>query len=269
MAFLLRVRLDTPSAESSATMLEALTTMAGFQNEHTALLTYHFAKPDPENRPNHLEFTEVYGNEGTWWAHSNHSDFIAAYTKGFGPTNKFEAVTFGYGVGLQGKVKEVCDAILKCRYPQSEAGFVVNPKWDTKATTKEGDGPILLIIRIQAKDGNASNVLQLLSSLSECANGGVIVCHGSIPEEEKNPNAIELVEVCLTNDHLSTHLTSSTGKESMKSVIDAAESITCEGYGIVLAKTIQSFSDSLGLTLSVKATDAGYVLHPEADPAGK
>lgn len=269
MAFLLRVRLDAQSAESSATILEALTTMVGLQNERTALITYHFAKPDPENRPNHFEFTEVYANEGTWWAHSSHSDFIAAYAKGFVPANKFEAVTFGYGAGLQGKVKEVCDVHLKCRYPQSETGFVVNQKWDTEATTKEGDGPILLITRIQAKDGNAGNVLQLLSDLSECANGGVAVCHGSIPEEEKDPNAIELVEVCLTNDHLTAHLMSSAGKESLKSVIEAAESVMCEGYGTVLATTIHSFSDSFGLTLSVKATDAGYVLHPKADPAGK
>ena len=268
MAFTLRVRLDNSSTDGTATMLEALTTMAGKQKERNGLVTYHFARPDPENKPNHLEFTEVYANEETWWAHSADSDFQAAYSKGFGSASKFEAVTYGYGKGLQGNVKEVCDKILKCQYPKSEAGFILNPQqWDTKPTTKEGDGAVLLITRIQAKEGQATSILQLLTKLSEVANNGVIVCHGSIPEEEKEPNAIELIEVCSTNDHLATHL--ATGKDVLKSVIEAAEKVTCEGYGTVLSTTSQLFTNVFGLNLGVKTTDAGYVLHPHADPAGK
>ena len=268
MAFILRVRLDAQNAEASATLIEALTTMAGLQKERNGLVTYHFARPDLQNRPNHFEFTEVYGNEGAWWAHSADSEFQAAYSKGFGPTVKFEAVTYGYGQGLQGKVKEVCDLILKCRYPKSEAGFILNPQeWDTKPPTKDGDGAILLITRIQAKEGKATSILQLLTKLSEVANSGVIVCHGSIPEEEKEPNVIELIEVCSTNGHLATHLT--TGKDEFKGVIEAAEHIACEGYGTVLNTTTQFFTDTFGLGLAVKATDAGYVLHSHADPAGK
>lgn len=267
MAFLLRVRLDNPSAEASANMIEALTTMAGLQKERNGLVTYHFARPDPENRPNHLEFTEVYANEEAWWAHSADSDFQAAYMKGFDPTCKFESITYGYGQGLQGRVKEVCDVILKCRYPKSEAGFILNPQqWDTKPAAG-GDGAVLLITRIQAKEGKATNILQLLTKLSEVANSGVIVCHGSIPEEEKEPNIIELIEVCSTNDHLATHLT--TGKAVFKSVIEAAEKVTCEGYGTVLSTTSQLFTDTFGLSLGVRTTDAGYVLHSHADPAGK
>lgn len=268
MAFLLRVRLDNPNAEASANMLEALTTMVGLQKERNALVTYHFARPDPENRPNHLEFTEVYANEETWWAHSADSNFQAAYMKGFGPTCKFESVTYGYGPGLQGKVKEVCDTYLKAHYPKSEAGFILNAQqWDTKPATGAGDGAILLITRIQAKEGKAANILQLLTKLSEVANSGVIVCHGSIPEEEKEPNIIELIEVCSTNGHLATHLTA--GKDTFKSVIEAAEKVTSEGYGAVLTTTSQLFTDVFGLNLAVRATDAGYVLHSNADPAGK
>lgn len=268
MAFILRVRLDNSSAEASATMIEALTTMAGLQKERNGLVTYHFARPDPQNRPNHLEFTEVYANEATWWAHSADSDFQAAYKKGFTPASKFESVTYGYGKGLQGKVKEVCDIILKCQYPKSEAGFILNPQhWDTKPATKEGDGAVLLITCIQAKEGQASSILQLLTKLSEVANNGVIVCHGSIPEEEKEPNIIELIEVCSTNDHLATHL--ATGKDVFSSVIEAAEKVTCEGYGTILSTTSQLFTDTFGLSLGVKTTDAGYVLHRHADPAGK
>ena len=270
MAFILRVRLDSPSAEASSLLLESLTTMAGLQEEHTGIVTYHFARPDPQYRPNHFEFTEVYGNEMAWWAHSAHSDFTAAYLKSFGPSSKLQSVTYGYGPGMDGKVKEVCDVILKCRYPQSTAGLILNPqKWDTKATSGEGDGPILLIIRIQAKDGNASSVLQLLNKLSEDVNSGVIVCYGSIPEEEKQPNSIELLEVCSTNGHLATHLASDKVRETLKSVIGAADRVTCEGYGTVLPTTIQLFGDKLGLSLAVKTTDAGYVLHPQGDPAGK
>ena len=268
MVFLLRVRLDNPSAEASANMIEALVTMAGLQKERNGLVTYHFARPDPENRPNHLEFTEVYANEETWWGHSADSEFQAAYNKGFGRTCKFEAITYGYGPGLQGKVKEVCDIVLKPKYPKSEAGFILNPQqWDTKPASREGDGAVLLITRIHAKEGNATSVLQLLTKLSEGANSGVIVCHGSIPEEEKEPNIIELIEVCSTNDHLATHLTA--GKDTFKSVIEAAEKVTCEGYGTILSTTSQLFTDVFGLSLGIRPTDAGYVLHSHADPAGK
>jgi quinol monooxygenase YgiN len=246
-------------------MIEALTTMAGLQKERNGLVTYHFAKPDPENRPNHLEFTEVYANEEAWWGHSADSEFQAAYLKGFGPTCKFESVTYGYGPGLQGKVKEVCDIVLKPKYPKSEAGFILNPQqWDTKPAAGEA---VLVITRIQAKEGNATSVLQQLTKLSEVANSGVIVCHGSIPEEEKEPNVIELIEVCSTNDHLATHLTA--GKDIFKSVIEAAEKVTCEGYGTILSTTSQLFTDAFGLSLGVRPTDTGYVLHSHADPAGK
>ena len=250
-------------------MLEALATMAGLQKERNGLVTYHFARPDPENRPNHLEFTEVYANEETWWAHSADSDFQAAYLKGFGPTCKFESVTYGYGSGLQGKVKEVCDIFLKAKYPKSEAGFILNPQqWDTKlAGAGEGDGAVLLITRILAKEGKAASILQLLTQLSEVANSGVLVCHGSIPEEEKEPNVIELIEVCSTNNHLATHFTA--GKDVFKSVIEAAEKVTCEGYGVILDSTSQLFTNSFGLSLGIRPTDAGYVLHSHADPAGK
>lgn len=57
-------------------------------------------------------------------------------------------------------------------------------------------------------------------------------------------------------------------KDALK-VVEAAESVTCEGYGTVLQTTKQLFNDTLGLNLVVKATDAGYVLHLQADPAGK
>ena len=264
---MLRVRLDASSAEASATIIDALTTMAGLQKEHNGLVTYHFARPDLPSRPCHFEFTEVYANEEAWWGHAIHSDFQAAYAKGFGPKSKFESVTYGYGQGLQGKVKEVCSSVLKCQYPKREAGFILNPQqWDTKPTTSD-DGAMLLITRIQAREGNATSILQLLTQLSEVANSGVIVCHGSIPEEEKEPNIIELIEITSTNHHLTTHI--STGKDVFKSVIEAAERVTCEGYGTVLSTTSQFFTDTLGMNLNIRMTDTGYVLHSLADPAGK
>lgn len=54
--------MDCPSDEVSSTVLDALKIMAGLQVENTGVMNYHFARPDSK-RPNHLEFTEVYGNE--------------------------------------------------------------------------------------------------------------------------------------------------------------------------------------------------------------
>ena len=270
MAFILRVRLDSPSDEISSTVLDALKIMAGLQVEHTGLITYHFTRPDPK-RPNHFEFTEVYGNEATFFAHAGHSDFITAWYKGFDPAYKLQSVTYGYGSGLVGKVKETCDAVLKCRYPQSTVGFVLNQqKWDMKTTSGEAeDKAVMVIARIRAKEGKTGEILQLLSQLSEDANNGVLVCHGSIPEEEKEPNSIELIELCSTNSHLVSHFGSDKGKEVFKAVTQAAECINFEGYGSVLPSTVQLFGAELGLELVTMATDAGYVLHSQADPGGK
>lgn len=95
--------MDSLSAEVSSTLLEALKTMASLQEKHNGLVTYHFVRLDSQNRPNHFEFTEVYENEASWWGHSAHSDFTAAYCKGFAPKNKLQAVTYGYGARMQGK----------------------------------------------------------------------------------------------------------------------------------------------------------------------
>lgn len=127
----------------------------------------------------------------------------------------------------------------------------------------------MVIARIQAKEGKSGEILQLLTKLSEDANSGVLVCHGSVPEEEKGPNSIELVEVCTTNGHLTSHFCSAKGKETLQAMSQVAESITCEGYGSVLPTTVQLFASELGLQLVAIATDAGYVLHPNADPAGQ
>ncbi len=262
---MLRVRLDSPSDEVSSTLLDALRIFARLQVEHTGLVTYHFARPDPQNKPLHFEFTEVYGNEAVFWSHSSSSEFIAAYKKAFNPANNIQSVTYGYGPGLEGKVKEVCDVVLNCRYPQATAGFVLNPqKWDTAG---KGNS-VLLVARIQAKEGKSDEILQLLSKLFEGANNGVIVCHGSVPEE-KEPTCIELVEVCTTNGHLTVHLCGDKGKDLMKAIIQMAEHVMCEGYGEVHPNTVQLFDVELGLKLVAKATDAGYVLHSHADPSGK
>lgn len=131
------------------------------------------------------------------------------------------------------------------------------------------DKGIMLIARIRAKEGKTGEILELLSQLSEDTNSGVLVCHGSIPEEEKEPNSIELIELCSTNSHLVSHLGGDKAEALLKAVAEAAECVTWEGYGSVLPATVQLFGTKLGLELVTKATDAGYVLHPQADPAGK
>ncbi len=265
MAFMLRAQLDCPSDEVSSTLLDALRIFAGLQEEHTSLVTYHFARPDPQKRPHHFECTEVYTNEAVFWSHSSSSEFVAAYKKAFNPANNIQSVTYGYGPGFGGKLKKVCDTISKHRYPQATAGFVLNPQeWDT---ARAGNS-VLLVARIQAKEGKSDEILQLLSKLSEGANNGVVVCHGSVPEE-KDPTSIELVEVCTTNDHLTVHLCGDKGKDLMKAISLLAEHVVCEGYGNVHPTTVQLFSVELGLKLVAKATDAGYVLHSHADPLGK
>ena len=270
MAFLLRVQLDSPSAELTSALIESLGVMAGVQGPHTGMVTYHFSRPDPESSPNHFEFTEVYANEATFWSHASNPEFTTAYQKAFGPNHKLESTTYGYGAGLQGKVKEVCDLVLKARYPPSVSGFILKTsQWDLTSSYSEdtGDGPILVITQIQSKQGKAKEILKLISNLSEASNKGVIVCHASIPEEEKEPDTIEFVEVCTTNNHLAAHLSCDTGKEMLKTLLQNAESLTCRGYGMVLPQTAQSLQD-LGLPLVVRKTDAGFVLHAKADPMG-
>eukprot|EP00731_Ephydatia_muelleri_P026299 Em0018g399a len=162
MAFMLRVRLDAASLEVSANAIAALGEMTALQSEHRGVITYMFARLDPTTNPNHFEFTEVYANEGAFCidniyafgAHSSHPDFMAAYVKMFPPGRDphVTSVTYGYGPGMEGKVKSVCDIVLqKCRYPTTSAGFVLSSKDWPAGTTEKGneDGPVALLFRIR------------------------------------------------------------------------------------------------------------------------
>ena len=274
MAFMLRVDFKCPSAEITSTVLDSLKVMADVQlgppGPHPGLIVYHFARPDPHNEPNRLEFTEVYANETTFWGHSAHPEFISAYYKGFDPDNNSQSVTRGYGPGMKDKVKKTCDAVLKCQYPKTTGGFVLNPeKWNLKATSgdQETDGPVMLIFSIQAEESKVQDVIQALCLLSEVANDGVIVCFASVVEPDSNPAKIELVEVCAANTHLIAHLEK--GKQSLISVSQSATSIACNAYGQVSPQMTQLLSETIGLQVVSRKTDAGYVLHPDADPFGK
>lgn len=271
---MLRVNFECPSAEITSTVLESLKVMADLQlgppGPHPGLIVYHFARPDPQNEPNRLEFTEVYANDTTFWNHSAHPEFSSAYYKGFDPDNNFQSVNRGYGPGMKGKVKKTCDAVLKCQYPKTTGGFVLNPeKWNLKATSGDGvtDGPVMLIFSIQAEESKVQDIIQALCVLSEVANNGVIVCHATVPEADSNPGKIELVEVCSANSHLIAHLEK--GKQSLISMSQSAMSIACDAYGLVLPQMTQLLSETIGLQVVSRKTDAGYVLHPDADPFGK
>ena len=270
MAFMLRVQLDCQDTEVASVMLESLTTMASLQDQHPGVICYNFARPDPDNRPNHLEFTEVYGNEATFWGHSSDPKFLEAYLKGF-PKGKFDSVTYGYGPGMQGKIKEICTAVLQnCQYPADTctAGVIVGSQTLNRTSSFADDGGVLLVGQIQAKDGKAQEILQLISKLSTEANEGVIVCFGSIANVEKEPNVIEVVQLCTTNSHLVAHFCSDQGKDVLKSILEASDSNKWNVYGTLLHTTSAKLSE-VGVEAVARKTDAGYVLHPHADPAGQ
>ena len=271
MAFMLRVRLDAASPDVSANAIAALGEMAALQSEHRGVITYMFARPDPANQ-NHFEFTEVYANEGAFWAHSSHPDFMAAYVKMFPPGRDphVTSVTYGYGPGMEGKVKSVCDIVLqKCRYPATSAGFVLSSKdWPAGATEKGNeDGPVALLFRIRAKEGGAPRVVQIIDDLSKETGEGIVTCHGSIPEPEATPLDVELVMVCSTNAHVASLVGSSKVEQLFRALVNEATYVRGEAYGTLL-DTLEGSFRSLGVVMDRKAIDAGYVLHPHADRNG-
>lgn len=270
MAFMLRVRLDAASADVSANTISALSDMTALQTEHRGVITYMFTRPDPNNNPNHFEFTEVYANEGAFWAHSSHPDFMAAYVRMFPPGKdpQVTSTTYGYGPGMEGKVKSVCDIVLqKCRYPTTNAGFVLSSKeWSTGTEAGE-DGPILLLFRIRSKEGEASRVMQIIDELSKETGEGIVVCQASIPEEQSSPLDVELVLVCSSNAHVASFVRSPTAGQLLKTLLSEATCVKGEAYGTLLGTVDGSFRD-LGVVLDRKVIDAGYVLHPHADRNG-
>lgn len=274
MAFMLRVRLDAASPDVSANAISALSDMAALQTEHRGVITYMFTRPDLATNPNHFEFTEVYANEGAFWAHSSHPDFMAAYVRMFPPGRDphVTSVTYGYGPGMEGKVKSVCDIVLqKCRYPTASAGFVLSSKdWPAGATDQGNeDGPVALLFRIRAKEeeGGAPRVMQIIDDLSKEAGEGVVTCHGSIPEQETAPLDVELVLVCSTNAHVASFIDAPKVDQLFRALVKEVAGVRGEAYGTLLVTLRGSFRD-LGLAVDQKNIDAGYVLHPHADRNG-
>lgn len=268
---MLHVRLDAESAEVSANIIGALTEMTALQTEHRGVITYMFTRPDPTNKPNHFEFTEVYANEGAFWAHSSHPDFMKAYVRMFPPgvDPHITSTTYGYGPGMEGKVKSVCDIVLqKCRYPSLNAGFVLSAKdWPAGSTEKGEDGPLALLFRVTAKEGGAPRVMQIAEDLSKEAGEGIVVCHASVPEPETAPLDVELVVVCSSNAHVASFVGSAKVVQLFRALVDEAASARGEAYGTLLGGVEASFAD-VGVVLNRKTIDAGYVLHPQADRNG-
>ncbi|KAL5467357.1 hypothetical protein EMCRGX_G031571 [Ephydatia muelleri] len=258
MAFMLRVRLDAASLEVSANAIAALGEMTALQSEHRGVITYMFARLDPTTNPNHFEFTEVYANEGAFCidniyafgAHSSHPDFMAAYVKMFPPGRDphVTSVTYGYGPGMEGKVKSVCDIVLqKCRYPTTSAGFVLSSKDWPAGTTEKGneDGPVALLRPLEG-DGRGNS---------------------HVPRLYPTPLDVELVMVCSTNAHVASLVGSSKVEQLFRALVNEAKDVRGEAYGTLLDTLEVSFR-SLGVVMDRKAIDAGYVLHPHADRNG-
>ena len=272
MAFMLRVRCTCPNAEVMSTNLDALGTMAKIQvgppGPHKGVITYHFSRPDPPERPLYVEFTEVYANEESFWAHSLHQEFMEAYMKGFSQeiVKKSEMVTYGYNVP-GGKVKETCDNFLKCRYPATYSGFVLNPeKWSLDVS--EGDGPVMLLFRVCAKSTRAEEIVRLFSTLSGISNPGVTTSIVAVPEPEAQPDQVEFIEICSSNEKLQLHLTMDTSKAAISDILQNSDSVSVEAYGTVTPKSEELLRCS-GLSYNVRSTDVGYVLHPEVDRESK
>ena len=267
---MLRVRLDTDSPEVSANLIKTLSEMTALQAEHTGVITYMFARPDPATNPNHFEFTEVYANEGAFWAHSSHPDFMAAYVRMFPPgqDSHTKSTTYGYGPGMEGKVKSVCGIVLpNFQCPETSTGFVLSPKdWST-GTKAEDDGPVTLVLRIRSKEGSTSRVVQILNDLSKEAGEGVVVCHASIPESGTAPLEVELVMVCSANAHAASFVRSPGAEQLFKTLQNEATCVRGEAYGTLQSAVEGSFKD-LGVVLDQRVVDAGYVLHPHADRNG-
>ena len=268
MAFILQVKLDCADEEIAATMVAALTTMTSLQDIHPGVVLYHFCRPEPEARPLYYEFTELYGNDGTFFGHSADPKFIQAYSSVW-PTDRITSVTYGYGP-LSEKVTMVCDNYLKARYPQDTAGSIlVRDKFNRDSSLKD-DGPILAVGRIHAKDGKADEILQSITKLSSESNDGVITCFANVPEKETAPNDIDFIELCTNNSHLASHYSSEKGKSLLKSLRDNATEYKTRCYGTLLPETAKAMEE-VGIEAVFRQTEAGlgYVLHPNADPAGQ
>jgi len=263
MAFILRAKCDCVDQETADNMVKSLTTMASLQDIHPGVVMYHFCRPEPEKRPHYYEFTELYGNEAAFFGHSSDQKFIEAYGAVW-PTKKITSVTYGYGP-MSDKVKMVCDNFLSCRYPSETAGSIPTREKFDRASPLAGDGPVLLIAHIQAKDGKRADIIQAIGQLASVANDGTVLCFGNAPEADQND--IEWFELSTNNNYLMEHLKSEKGQELVKSICDNAVAVDVKGYGTLLPEAVTCLAQ-LGVNVVAGVTDIGYVLHPQADIAG-
>lgn len=125
-----------------------------------------------------------------------------------------------------------------------------------------------MVGQIAAKDGKVGEILKLLSKLSSEANDGVVMCFANVPEKGSAPNDIDLLELCTTNSHFVSHFAKEQGKATLKAILDNSTNVKLTGYGTVLPVSVQSMAE-VGVEVVSRASDAGYVLHPNADPAGQ
>ncbi len=266
MAFILRVKAQCADADIAAKLVSSLSTMVGLQDTHPGVLMYHFCRPDPVTRPLYYEFTELYGNEGAFFGHSSGIKFMEAYSSVW-PTDKITTVNYGYGTFTE-KVKTICDNFLQCKYPVETGGSLLHTRSYNRESSLEGDGPVLLVGTIRAKDGKSNEILASITKLCSAANDGVVTCFGSVPENESAPNDIDMLQLCTSNSHLVTHFTSQQGAAILTSIRDNSTSIKFRGYGILLSEAVKVIQD-VGIEVVSMETATGYVLHPHADPDGQ
>ena len=162
---------------------------------------------------------------------------------------------------------ETVPNFLKCRYPATYGGFVLNPeKWSLDVN--KGDGPIMLLIRVCAKSTKAEEVVQMFSAVSGSSNPGVLTSIVCLPEPEAQPNQVEFIEICSSNANLQLHLTMDASRAALSDILQNSNSASVEAYSTVTPKS-EELLKIAGLSCNVRTTDIGYVLHPEVDRESK
>lgn len=203
------------------------------------MITYHFARPQPESDELFLQFTEVYANEMAFWMHTARQDMQQAYIDGFTEQNKKRADTYCYGpVGDQ--VRGVLDIMFKCQYPKF-VGTLLNAQVDLSQQSNDA-----VMLRMRAPSTSTVPFEAVVQNLSQHISTAIV--------EQLTENVVEVVLIAVNHDALVKHL------QANKSVLATME---CDVYGKASDDT-KSFLQSAFTKVQYRGTESGYVIHPQA-----
>ncbi|CAH1791277.1 unnamed protein product [Owenia fusiformis] len=262
MAVFVKNDITSTGADTLKLQLDMLAVLEAnmLNGEHNGLITYHFARPDP-NDPYRVQYIEVYGSPESFVNHLT-PEAMDLLTTNLAPANltRFDKNIFGTNLDNNQDVLDILKPFGVDKMPNIAKGYILHPNAIFKDSLSD-QKPTMVDFIMKTK--HREDVKSQIDELVKMAKADILTMAAT-----EHDDIIELTEICGSNSALVNHL----GAPEAKSIIGKMESLCESVYVNVYGETHEGTKEMLkdfGFETNYINTDAGFILNPNPDSNGK